>query len=158
MKRRTGINQGPAGPSPSNHEVVGSPVVSTSSGILPTSAEPEPQPSIRFTDQQILTAVERWFLVEVNAGYRHGICEEARHQVARYPSLYLRPLISKSLRDLIEEARPTMTDFTQSCDYINSHIEWLLAWMLALRHDPTFVYQAIGQGYASATKSSALQP
>jgi hypothetical protein len=140
---------------PSNREVVGCPVASTSSGILPPSAEPQPQSSIGLTDQQIFTAVERWFLVEVNAGYRRAICEEARHQVARYPSLYVRTLISRSLRDLIEEARPTMTYFTQSCDYTNTHIEWLLAWMLAFRPDPTFVYQAIGQGYALAAKSAA---
>ena len=86
MKRPTRINQDPGRPSPLNHEVVGYPVASASSGILPPSPEPEPQPSIRLTDERVFTAVERWFLVEVDPGYRHAICEESRHQVARYQS------------------------------------------------------------------------
>jgi hypothetical protein len=55
-------------------------------------------------------------------------------------------MISKSLGDLIEEARPTI-DSGQSCDYTNGHIDWLLLWMVAVRSDPKFIFQAIGCGY-----------
>jgi hypothetical protein len=106
------------------------------------------------TDQQIILAISTWFIESVDAGYRQAVCDEARHQVVRYPEHYSRTLISKSLRDLIEEARPAI-DSSQWCDYVNAHVDWLLNWMLALRSNPHFVFGAIGRGYTQANKPAA---
>ncbi len=139
----------------SNHSNIRSSNAPAASDIQPSAIEAQPQPpSILLTDQEIIAMVGRWFTDNVDPGYRQAVCEEARHQVARYPWQYLRPLISKSLRDLIEEARPAI-ESSQWCDFLNGHVEWLLVWMLALRSDPKFIFEAIGCGYALAMKPAA---
>lgn len=154
MKRPRVINQGPAGTLLSNQEDVNCSVLSATSGIMPSSSEPEPQSLLRLTDQQIITAVEWWFMDWVDGGYRRAICDEARLQVLCYPWLYRRPMAARKLRDLIQEARPAI-EFHQSDDYINSHVDWLLSWMLALRADLKFIFEVIGCGYALAKNHAA---
>ena len=154
MRRPAASGRDSAGPLHSNPADIRSSNAPVTSGIQPSIIEDKPQPSILLTDQEIIAAVGRWFTDNVDPSHRSSVCEEARHQVIRYPRQYLRPLISKSLRDLIEEARPGI-ESSQWCDFLNGHVEWLLVWMLALRPDLNFIFNAIGAGYVLATKPAA---
>lgn len=154
IRRPAAHYQGSAGPLHSNPADIRSSNAPVASGIRLSATDAKPQPPILLTDQEIITAVGRWFTDNVDPSHRSFVCEEARHQVIRYPRQYLRPLISKSLRDLIEEARPGI-ESSQWCDLLNGYVEWLLAWMLFLRSDLTLIFNAIGAGYALATKPAA---
>jgi hypothetical protein len=153
-RRRTPNNRGFAGPLPPDHANVSPSSPPIVRCTQPHSTESKSQSSILLTDQEIIAAVCRWFVDNVEPGFREEIFQQARSQVLAYPWQYVRTSVSRSLGDLIQEGRPTIQS-DQSCDYTNGYVEWLLGWMLAVRPDPKFIFGAIGCGYALTNKPAA---
>jgi hypothetical protein len=123
--------------------------------VQPPSNETTPQPFSNLPNQEIINTVECWFINNVEPAFRQEVFDQARELVLSHPQQYRRSLVSRSLRDLIEVARPPMDAIVLSDDYTRAHVEWLLGWMLALCPYPKFVFQSIGAGYAAAIKSAA---
>jgi hypothetical protein len=155
--KRPARNTIPSRPLPSNNKDVSCSSSPVHIVIPPPAMEPVSQPSILLTDQQIIIAVCRWFADNIHPSFHREIFEQARSQILSYPSHYVRAMVSTSLVDLIQEARPTIESdqSVESCDYTNGHVEWLLGWMLALRSDVSFIWKAIGCGYGLATRQAA---
>lgn len=93
----------------------------------------------------------RWFMDEVDAGYRQDVASEIKTQVWKWADYHRATAAATKVADVIAECQPDIGG-SRAYDLINFYSEWGTKWLLALNPDIGVVCSIVGTGLCLANE------